>query len=196
MATSKSNEKSAPPKEKASPQAQPKRDALEAPAYQRKGKSVEAPVRTSLATQAASVADAPPAPAQMEAKPSQGVRLPTINDVRVAGRLTAEPEIKAIGNQNVANFNLAVEKKYLDGKNEWQKQVSFVPVALWGAVADRAKGFLHKGSPVYLEGRLKSSSWQTKDGQNRSMLRLEAYKVQSLGKGQSKSQAQGQEIGD
>ena len=143
--------------------------------------------------QAASVADAPAASAQAPVQASMGVRMPRINDVKVAGRLTADPEIKTIGKQNVANFNLAVEKPYLDAQNKWQKQVSFVPVALWGAVADRAKGFLHKGSPVYLEGRLRSSSWQTRDGQKRSMLRLEAFKIQSLAKGQSKSQ--GQEIG-
>ena len=149
--------------------------------------------QTSQVSQAATVADAPAAPAQAPVQASMGVRMPRINDVKVAGRLTADPEIKAIGKQNVANFNLAVEKPDLDAQNKWQKQVSFVPVALWGAVADRAKGFLHKGSPVYLEGRLRSSSWQTRDGQKRSMLRLEAFKIQSLAKGQSKSQ--GQEIG-
>jgi len=149
---------------------------------------------------ATTVADAPSAPSQAPAagqapgKPATGVRMPAINDVRVAGRLTDEPQIKAVGRQNVANFRVAVEKKYLDAQNVWQKQVSFVPVALWGAVADRAKGFLHKGAPVYLEGRLRTSSWQTRDGQNRSMLRLEAFKVQSLAKGQS--QSRGQEIGD
>ena len=72
--------------------------------------------------------------------------------------------------------------------------MDFVPVAVWGMVADRAKSFLHKGSPVYLEGRLRSSSWQTKDGQNRSMLRLEAFKVQSLARSQSRSQ--GPEVGE
>ena len=132
--------------------------------------------------------------AQAPAKPASSVRMPAINDVRVAGRLTDEPEIKAVGKQNVANFRVAVEKKYLDAKNVWQKQVSFVPCAAWGAVADRAQSFLKKGSPVYLEGRLRSQSWQTRDGQKRSMMRLEAFKVQSLARSQARSQ--GQEVGD
>ncbi len=181
-------------KEKPSQTAPQKSQSLETPATQSKVKSAVPPAPASEVSQPASVADAPAATAQAPAQASMGVRMPRINDVKGAGRLTADPEIKAIGKQNVANFNLAVEKPYLDAQNKWQKQVSFVPVALWGAVADRAKGFLHKGSPVYLEGRLRSSNWQTKDGQNRSMLRLEAFKIQSLAKGQSKSQ--GQEIGD
>jgi len=97
--------------------------------------------------------------------------MPVINDVRVAGRLTRDPIIRDVGNQKVANFDIAVEKKYLDAKNVWQKQVSYVPCAVWGLVADRAREFLKKGSPVYLEGRLRSQSWQTKDGQKRSMKR-------------------------
>ena len=182
------------PKEKPSQPAPQKSQSVETPAVQPKGNSAAPAAPAPDVTKAASVADAPAVAAQAPAQASTGVRMPRINDVKVAGRLTADPEIKTIGKQNVANFNLAVEKPYLDAQNKWQKQVSFVPVALWGAVADRAKSYLHKGSPVYLEGRLRSSSWQTKDGQNRSMLRLEAFKIQSLSKGQSKSQ--GQEIGD
>ncbi len=133
-------------------------------------------------------------PNAVASKTATGVRMPRINDVRIAGRLTAEPVIRAVGKQNVANFNLAVEKPYLDQKNEWQKQVSFIPCAAWGLVADRAKDILHKGSPVYLEGRLRSNSWETKDGEKRSAMRLEAYKVQSLARNASRSQ--GQEVGD
>ena len=144
--------------------------------------------------QQTTVADAPAAPAQAPAQTVNGVRMPAINDVRVAGRLTRDPIIREVGNQKVANFDIAVEKKYLDAKNVWQKQVSFVPCAAWGAVADRAQSFLKKGSPVYLEGRLRSQSWQTRDGQKRSMMRLEAFKVQSLARGQARSQ--GQEVGD
>jgi single-strand DNA-binding protein len=149
------------------------------------------PSPSTPAAQQTTVADATAAPAQA---PIAGVRMPAINDVRVAGRLTRDPIIREVGNQRVANFDIAVEKRYRDAKNEWQKQVSFVPCAVWGAVADRASTFLKKGSPVYLEGRLRSQSWQTRDGQKRSMMRLEAFKVQSLARGQIRSQ--GQEVGE
>ena len=192
MATTKAAKQT---KEKPAAAPQTKPEPVKAPEQARQPSPAAPPAQAATVADAASAtAQAPAAIGQSPAKPSIGVRMPVINDVRVAGRLTDEPEIKAVGKQNVANFRVAVEKKYLDAKNIWQKQVSFVPVALWGAVADRARGFLHKGAPVYLEGRLRTSSWQTKDGQNRSMLRLEAFKVQSLAKGQSKSQ--GQEVGD
>jgi single-strand DNA-binding protein len=152
------------------------------------------PSATAPVVPGASVADG--SSTMAPAKPANGLRMPAINDVRLSGRLTDEPVLKAVGKQNVVNFRLASEKRYQDSNMEWQKQVSFVPVALWGVVADRAKTFLHKGAPVYLEGRLRSSSWQTKDGQNRSMLRLEAYKIQSLARSQSQSQGLGQEIGE
>ena len=174
----------AKPKEKQSPSTpQPKSTPAPSPDQSR---STGAP---STPPQAASVADAAPA-----AQAPMGVRMPTINDVRIAGRLTRDPVIREVGNQKVANFDIAVQKFYRDAKNELQKQVSFVPCAVWGAVADRASSFLRKGSPVYLEGRLRSQSWQTKDGQKRSIMRLEAFKVQSLARGQSRSQ--GQEMGD
>ncbi len=193
MANAKTASKTNSAKEKTPPPIppSPKAASLDTPAYRRNGKSVTPPTPTPSAE---SVADGPAAPGAATAKPSTGVRMPRINDVRIAGRLTADPVIRAVGKQNVANFNLAVEKPYLDQKNEWQKQVSFIPCAVWGLVADRSRDILHKGSPVYLEGRLRSSDWQTKDGQKRSMMRLEAFKVQSLARNPSRSQ--GQEVGD
>ena len=176
-------------KEKQNPSTpQPKTTPVQSPDQSRQ------PGTPSTPAQAATVADAPSATTPAQTAPANGVRMPAINDVRVAGRLTRDPIIREVGSQKVANFDIAVEKRYRDSQNQWQKQVSFVPCAVWGAVADRASGFLHKGSPVYLEGRLRSQSWQTKDGQKRSIMRLEAFKVQSLARGQSRSQ--GQEMGD
>jgi single-strand DNA-binding protein len=191
MANAKTNRKTNPPKEKSSQTPPQKTPAVQTPAPRHQEKEPAAPAPASQAT---AVADAPAIASPAATVPSPGVRLPAINDVRIAGRLTADPVIRAVGKQNVANFNVAVEKRYRDAQNQWQKQVSFVPVALWGAVADRSKDFLRKGSPVYLEGRLRSQSWETRDGQRRSIMRLEAFKVQSLAKAQMRSQ--GQEIGD
>jgi single-strand DNA-binding protein len=191
MANAKTANKIQSAKEKTPPPSSPKAPSLDTPAYRRNGKSATAP---APAPSAEHVADGPATTSAALAKPSNGVRMPRINDVRIAGRLTGEPVIRAVGKQNVANFNLAVEKPYLDAQNEWQKQVSFIPCAVWGLVADRAKDILHKGSPVYLEGRLRSNNWETKDGEKRSGMKLEAYKVQSLARNPNRSQ--GQEVGD
>jgi len=194
MANAKTANKNQSAKEKSpsSIQPSPKASSLDTPAYRRNGKT---PTPSSPAPAADTVADGPAVMnGATAAKKSEGVRMPRINDVRIAGRLTGEPVVRAVGKQNVANFNLAVEKPYLDAQNEWQKQVSFIPCAVWGMVADRAKDILHKGSPVYLEGRLRSNNWETKDGEKRSGMKLEAYKVQSLARNANRSM--GQEVGE
>ena len=194
MANAKTANKNKSAKEKttpSAPQPNPAAPSVDSTANRPNGKPVT-PAAPAPATER--VADGPAAPSAEPAKSSSGVRMPRINDVRIAGRLTADPVIRAVGKQNVANFNLAVEKPYLDAQNAWQKQVSFIPCAVWGLVADRAKDILHKGSPVYLEGRLRSNSWETKDGEKRSGMKLEAYKVQSLARNPNRSQ--GQEVGD
>ena len=194
MANAKTANKNKSAKEKtppSAPQPGPAAPSVDSTANRPNGKPAT-PAAPAPATER--VADGPAAPPAEPAKPSSGVRMPRINDVRIAGRLTADPVIRAVGKQNVANFNLAVEKPYLDAQNAWQKQVSFIPCAVWGLVADRARDILHKGSPVYLEGRLRSNSWETKDGEKRSGMKLEAYKVQSLARNPSRSQ--GQEVGD
>jgi single-strand DNA-binding protein len=175
-------------KEKVAPAPETKTPPAKAP------EPTQQPSPSTPAPQQTSVADAPAVSTQASVAPPNGVRMPAINDVRVAGRLTRDPVIREVGSQKVANFDIAVEKRYRDAQNQWQKQVSFVPCAVWGVVADRAREFLKKGSPVYLEGRLRSQSWQTRDGQKRSIMRLEAFKVQSLARGQARSQ--GQEVGD
>jgi single-strand DNA-binding protein len=194
MANAKTANKNKSAKEKTpptTPQPNPAAPSVDSTANRPNGKPV---TPAAPAPAAERVADGPAAPPAEPAKPSNGVRMPRINDVRIAGRLTADPVIRAVGKQNVANFNLAVEKPYLDAQNAWQKQVSFIPCAVWGLVADRARDILHKGSPVYLEGRLRSNSWETKDGEKRSGMKLEAYKVQSLARNPNRSQ--GQEVGD
>jgi single-strand DNA-binding protein len=157
---------------------------LDTPAFQRKGKS------TPAASQPSQVADAS-APKGETSKPPNSIRMPSINDVRLVGRLTADPIVRDAGGRNVANFSVASERPYLDANKKWQKQVAFVPCSAWGSVADRSKDILKKGSPVYLEGRLRSNSWEGKDGVKRSEVRLEAYKIQSLAKNQSMGQDQG-----
>ena len=63
------------------------------------------------------MADAPASAPEAPAAASPGVRMPTINDVKLAGRLTADPEFKTVGKQSVANFNIASQKFYRDAQN-------------------------------------------------------------------------------
>jgi single-strand DNA-binding protein len=77
---------------------------------------------------------------------------------------------------------MAVNRRFKDSSGEWREEATFVPVTVWREAAERCRERLKKGRAVYVEGRLKSSSWETKDGQKRSGLDVEAYRLQFLTK--------------
>ena len=109
------------------------------------------------------------------------IRLLQLNDIRLVGRLTRDPEVRYTAKgQAVARLDLAVNRRYKDGSGEWKDEATFVPVTVWREAAERCRERLKKGSPIYVEGRLKSTSWETKDGQKRSGLEVEAFRLQFL----------------
>jgi single-strand DNA-binding protein len=111
------------------------------------------------------------------------LRLPQLNDVRLIGRLTRDPEVRYTAKgQAVARLDLAVNRRFRDATGEWREETTFVPITVWREAAERCRDRLKKGSPVYVEGRLRSSSWETKDGQKRSGIEVEAYRLQFLAK--------------
>src|SRR5689334_19683120 len=109
------------------------------------------------------------------------LRLLQLNDVRLVGRLTRDPEVRYTAKgQAVARLDVAVNRRYKDGTVEWREEATFVPVTGWPEAAERCRERLKKGSPRYVEGRLRSTSWETKDGQKRSGVEVEAYRMQFL----------------
>jgi len=111
------------------------------------------------------------------------IRLLQLNDVRIVGRLTRDPEVRYTAKgQAVARLDMAVNRRYKDTTGEWREEATFVPVTVWRDMAERCRERLKKGSPLYVEGRLKSTSWETKEGQKRSGLEIEAYRLQFLTK--------------
>lgn len=111
------------------------------------------------------------------------LRLLQLNDVRLVGRLTRDPEVRYTPKgQAVARLGLAVNRRYKDGVGEWREETTFVSITVWREAAERCRERLKKGSPIYVEGRLRSSSWETKEGEKRSALEVEAYRLQFLAK--------------
>lgn len=116
------------------------------------------------------------------------IKLHSLNDVKMVGRLTRDPETRyTTQGTAVCHFRIAVGRKYKDrNSNEWKEEVAFVPCTVWREAAERCGQRLKKGSPVFVEGRLKSREWQTKEGQKRSDLEVDVLRVQfleSLGEG-------------
>jgi len=116
------------------------------------------------------------------------------NDFRLAGRVAGDAVFRGIDGRRVIEFRLAVEKDYRDVSDRDEKQVTYVPVAVAGILANHCRPFLRHGSPIYIEGRVHAHSWKAADGRQRTELRFDAFKVQSLARGQSRTQ--GQEVGD
>lgn len=103
-----------------------------------------------------------------------------MNKVILAGNLTRDPEIKRTNNGNtVAQFGLALNRRYLDANQQWQEDTTFVDVEAWKQGADTAAK-LTKGWPVLIEGRLKMDTWQDRTtGQQRSKLKIVADRLSS-----------------
>ena len=110
------------------------------------------------------------------------LRLLSLNDLKVVGRLTRDPELRYTPQGTpVCHFRIAVSRSYkTPNSTEWKEEVAFVPCTVWRETAERCGQRLKKGSPVYVEGRLKSRDWQTKEGQKRTDLEVDVQKIQFL----------------
>ena len=104
------------------------------------------------------------------------------NRVLLMGNLTRNPEIRYTPSGTaVADLGLAVNETFKNKAGETVEQVCFVDGVVWGRQAETASEYLHKGSPVFVEGRLQLDQWENQQGEKRSKLRVRADRVQFLG---------------
>jgi single-strand DNA-binding protein len=81
------------------------------------------------------------------------------------GNLGKDPDMQFLeGNIAVAKFSLATTETYKDRSGKLISQTEWHTIVLWRGLAELAQKYLHKGSQVYIEGRLKTRSWEDKDG--------------------------------
>jgi len=91
-----------------------------------------------------------------------------VNKVILVGRLGKEPEVRNLDNGAVvANFSIATSEVYKDRTTgERKEQTEWHNIVLWRGLAEIAQKYLHKGDMVYIEGKLRTRSWE-KDGVTR-----------------------------
>jgi len=105
----------------------------------------------------------------------------SFNKVILMGNLTRDPEVKYLpSGMAVAELGLAVSETYKNKAGEQVESTVFVDIVVWARQAETCGEYLRKGSPVLVEGRLQLDKWQTKEGENRSKLRVRADRVQFL----------------
>jgi len=84
----------------------------------------------------------------------------SLNKVFLIGNLTRDPELRYVPSGSaVANFSIAVNRTYTTQAKEKKEEVCFVRIVTWSRLAEICGEYLTKGSGVFVEGRLKSSTW-------------------------------------
>lgn len=91
-----------------------------------------------------------------------------VNKVTLIGNLGKDPDLQYLeGNIAVAKFPLATTETFKDKSGNLVSQTEWHTVVLWRGLAELAQKYLHKGSMVYIEGRLRTRSWEDKDKNKR-----------------------------
>jgi len=106
----------------------------------------------------------------------------SLNKVSLIGNLGRDPEVRYMPNgEAVCNFSIATTDKWKDKAGVKQERTEWHNIVMYRKLAEIAGEYLKKGRPVYLEGRLQTRKWQTKEGQDRYTTEIIADQMQMLG---------------
>ena len=107
-------------------------------------------------------------------------RIPNLNNIQLAGRVTWGPDHKVIGGDNaLCKFGLAVNRKFRKNDGGLGEESLFINCEVWGHAADFARDDLYKGAKVIVEGSLKEDKWQ-KDGVDHTKMGIKVNKINTL----------------
>ena len=105
-----------------------------------------------------------------------------LNRVFLMGNLTRDPELRYTqGGTAIAKFGMAVNRKWTSPEGERKEDVCFVDITAFGRQAEVICEYCHKGNPLFVEGRLQYSTWQSQEGQKRNKLEVVVEGFQFLG---------------
>jgi single-strand DNA-binding protein len=111
----------------------------------------------------------------------------SVNKVILIGNLGKDPELKhTSGGMAVTKFTLATGARYKDKEGKWQERTDWHDITCWDRLAEIASEYLKKGRSVYIEGSLRTDSWDDKQtGQKRYKTYVNASELVLLGGGRS-----------
>jgi len=105
------------------------------------------------------------------------------NKVLIIGNLGRDPELRYTPNgQAVANFTIATNEIWTDKNNERQTRTEWHRIVAWGKLAEIASEYLSKGKQVFVEGRLRTRTWQDRNGNSRTTTEIWASSLIMLGR--------------
>jgi single-strand DNA-binding protein len=106
----------------------------------------------------------------------------SLNKVMLIGNLGKDPEMRYLpSGEAVANFSVATTDRYKDKNGDMQEVTEWHRVSFFGRTAEVCGQYLKKGSPVYIEGSIRTRKWQDKDGQDRYSTEIRGDRMQMLG---------------
>ena len=101
-----------------------------------------------------------------------------LNKIMVIGNLGTDPEMRYTPNGNaVTSFRLAASRSYTASDGERRDETEWFTIVAWNQLAEQVNQYLSKGRRAYVEGRLRSRSWEGQDGQTRFVNEINAFTV-------------------
>ena len=120
-----------------------------------------------------------------------------VNKVILIGNLGGDPELRHTKQgQPVCNFRLATNETFTTKSGERRKRTEWHRIVAWGPLAEICKDMLKVGHMTYIEGRLQTRQWTTKDGENRYSTEIVAKNMQSLERWPSDASEATQELNE
>lgn len=119
----------------------------------------------------------------------------TLNEVRLIGNLTKDPESRAAGQHTIASFSIAVNRKSKGSDGQAKEDVSYFDCEAWNKTGELVMQYLKKGRQALVCGRLQQDRWEAQDGQKRSKIKVVVENIQFLGAKPEEQQAD-HSIGD
>ena len=101
-----------------------------------------------------------------------------LNKVLIIGNLGREPEMRYTpSGRPVTSFSVATTRSWTSGDGDRREETEWFNVVAWGNLAEICKQYLHKGQPVYVEGRLQTRGWDDPEGKKHFRTELVANEV-------------------
>ena len=118
----------------------------------------------------------------------------SVNKVILVGNVCKDPDVKHLESSSVANFSLATNERGYTTKSgkEVPERVEFHNVVVWGGLVKVVEGYVKKGTQIYIDGKIRTRSWDDKDGNKRYTTEVYAENIQLLG-GRSQQSEQPQQ---
>lgn len=104
----------------------------------------------------------------------------SVNKVIILGNLGQDPQIREANGKIVANLSVATTRKYKAQDGQWMNETEWHRVTFFGRTAEVCRDYLKKGSPAYIEGRIRTRKYKAQDGSERSATEIVGESLQLL----------------